>query len=145
MNIVNHLPNDAITFWFNVNKERSYEQKQEAIKRWKNWKRNHNEQFIKTKGNPKSRHDAERQFWHSIHHISGDRSNGKSENLFVCETQKQHENLEMQLKQIQIELVNSGAIGFSFGDKKYFVAWKPLGDKILEFRNKGEKNENVHR
>jgi hypothetical protein len=138
MNIINKLPNNAVTFWYDINQPRRNNGKQEAIDRWKSWKKEHNEPMQRSKGNPRSKGDKSREFWHSVHHISGERSNGKAENLFICESEKQHENLELQLKQMQIELVNSGIIGFSFGDKKYFVAWKPLADKILEFRNKGE-------
>jgi hypothetical protein len=139
MNIVNKLPDHAITFWYDINQPRRNNGKQEAIDRWKNWKKENNEPMQRSKGNPRSKGDKSREFWHSIHHISGERSNGKSENLFVCESEKQHENLELQLKQMQIELVNSGIVGFSFGDKKYFVSWKPLADKIAEWRNKNEK------
>jgi hypothetical protein len=136
MILVDNLPKDAITFWYNTNQPRNNQGKKEALERWKKWKINNGGQFVKSKGNPKSKKRTDRSFYHSLHHISGERSNGKAENLFVCETGDQHEKLEMQLKQLQIELVNSGIIGFAFDAKKYFVAWKPLADKILQWRNK---------
>lgn len=134
MNIVNKLPDNAITFWYDTNQPRRNNGKQEALERWKTWKREHGEALSRSKGNPRSKKDKGREFYHSLHHISGERSNGSPENLFICESEKQHENLELQLKQMQIELVNSGIIGFSFDAKKYFVAWKPLADKISEWR-----------
>lgn len=138
MIITNELPNNAITFWYNINQPRRNDGKRQALERWKSFKKENNEPLHRTKGNPRSKKDKSREFYHSLHHISGERSNGKAENLFVCESEKQHENLELQLKQLQIELVNSGIIGFSFNAKKYFVAWKPLADKIQQWRGNNE-------
>jgi hypothetical protein len=140
MKITNQLPENAITFWYDINQPRRNNGKQEALERWKSWKKDHHEPMVRSKGNPRSKGDKLREMWHSVHHISGERSNGKADNLFICESDKQHENLELQLKQMQIELVNSGAIGFSFGDKKYFVAWKPLADFIKDWREKNGKS-----
>lgn len=133
------LPKEAVTFWFDTNQPRHNQGKKEALERWKKFKLESGQELIKYKRNQKSKKDKNRQTWHSLHHISGERSNGKADNLFICETELQHENLELQLKQMQIELVNSGAIGFSFGDKKYFVAWKPLANFIKDWREKNGK------
>lgn len=134
------LPKDAITFWYNTNQPRNNKGKKEAIQRWKTWKKRQDEPMARNKGNPRSKKDKEREFYHSLHHISGERSNGNANNLFICETDKQHENLELQLKQLQIELINSGAIGFSFNAKKYYVTWKPLADFISQWRAKNEQS-----
>ena len=136
MIISDGLPDGAITFWYDTKQPRRNEGKQEALQRWKTWKKEHNESMVRSEGNPRSKKDKSREMWHSLHHISGERSDGKADNLFICESDKQHENLELQLKQLQIELVNSGAIGFSLGAKKYYVTWKPLADFISQWRAK---------
>ncbi|CAB4144653.1 hypothetical protein UFOVP455_56 [uncultured Caudovirales phage] len=140
MIVTNELPNNAVTFWYDINQPRRNQGKQEALERWKTWKKEHQEPMVRSKGNPRSKGDKLREMWHSIHHISGERSDGKADNLFICESDKQHENLELQLKQLQIELVKSGAIGFSLGAKKYYVTWKPLADFISQWRAKNEQS-----
>lgn len=139
MIVTNELPNNAVTFWYDINQPRRNQGKQEALQRWKTWKKEHQELMVRSKGNPCSKRDKLREMWHSIHHISGERSDGKADNLFICESDRQHENLELQLKQLQIELVKSGAIGFSFGAKKYYITWKPLADFIKQWRAKNEQ------
>ena len=48
-----------------------------------------------------------------IHHINGDKSDNKKENLFVCKNQSEHMKLEGQLKRIAFNLVKKDIIKFN--------------------------------
>jgi hypothetical protein len=139
MIVTHQLPKDALTFRFNTKKPRRNQGKNEAIERWRNWNKELSKPMVPHKGNPKSKKDKSRNHYHSIHHLEGDRSNGDANNLFVCETEQQHENLELQLKQCQIELAQSGTLGFDLGSKNYFVAWEPLAGRLRAWRQTLDK------
>jgi hypothetical protein len=139
MIVTHQLPKDAVTFWFNTNKPRKAQGRTEALERWRNWHKELSKPILPQKGNPRSKKDRSREHWHSVHHIDSDRSNGVAKNLFVCESDKQHDNLELQLKQSVTELVQSDTIGFDYGSKKYFIAWPPLADRLRQWRQTLDK------
>jgi hypothetical protein len=111
---------NRLYFWFDTNKPRREEGKAEAIAR-----------YAYHKGLKRERHAS----WHSLHHVDGNRNNGKADNLFVCETQKQHNNLHLQLQEIMTQFIQAGLVQFDWIKKRYFV-----DDNYLTAKIKGNEN-----
>lgn len=98
--------NNRLYFWYDTHKPRREEGRAEAIARWAHSKGLQRERLQK---------------FHSIHHIDGDRSNGASYNLFVCETQQQHNNLHLQLQEAMTRMIKFGLVKFDWLKKKYYI------------------------
>lgn len=56
-----------------------------------------------------------------VHHINGDRSDNRPENLLVCESKKEHYKIRKQLGELLPKLFNLGVIGFDKETKEYFL------------------------
>lgn len=133
---------NRVTFKFDQNKPRKYGNIEPAAARyeemsgkpyWKEVKVKRKDGTLRTvrvKANKKS----------SIHHLDGDRENDHPLNMFICNNDKEHNELHNQLQQFGTECIKSGILGFDWKDKKYFAAWKPLADWIRRWREKGEPN-----
>jgi hypothetical protein len=140
LNLSENRPIGSITFWFDKNKPRSEFGKTAALQRWRASKKARGESIKPIKGNPKSPKDKHRQEWHSVHHIDLDRSNGDANNLFVCETQEQHENIELQIRQMGSEMIKAGLVGFDLLHKKYFIDFEPIVERIKAWRDSVRPN-----
>lgn len=55
-----------------------------------------------------------------VHHIDGDKSNNKIENLYLSESCKHHRNLHIQLERCGFDLFKKGLIHFI--DGRYIVS-----------------------
>ena len=97
---------NRLYFWFDHNKPRREEGRQEALRRW---------------ADARGDKEISRKAWHSIHHISVDRSQGNADNLFVCESEDQHNKLHSQLQEFTTWAYNIGLLKFDFTKKKYYV------------------------
>lgn len=120
---------NRVTFWFDQSKPRKYGNLDKAIERYEEMSgKKYYKPNGKTKRNPKSQ----------IHHISLDRSDDSTNNMFITEDQQQHNGLHLQLQQANTEMIKSGVIGFDWADKKYFIAFKPLADWLRSWRTQGQ-------
>lgn len=119
---------NRVTFWFDQGKKRKYGNLDQAIERYEQMSGKKYYGPNKVKINKQS----------SVHHIDCDRSNDAPNNMFICENDKQHNNLHNQLHQANAEMIKSGVIGFDWADKKYFIAFKPLADWLRAWRAQGQ-------
>ena len=77
-----------------------------------------------------------------IHHVDGDKTNNRTDNLVVCSSHHDHRKLHGQLERVAMELVRNGLIRFNHIDNKYFVD-PDVGDhisKALELLGNPEKD-----
>ena len=56
-----------------------------------------------------------------IHHIDGDKSNNKLENLLLCESISEHRKLHGSLEKAAYEFVKSGRIKFLRDERRYIL------------------------
>jgi hypothetical protein len=54
-----------------------------------------------------------------IHHIDFDRQNNQPNNLYLCESHKEHKDIHFGLEDVARELYHKGLIGFKNG--KYYL------------------------
>ena len=59
-----------------------------------------------------------------IHHIDIDPLNNDVDNLYVCESNKEHRNIHIQLEKLTKELLNKGVIAFDRDKGGYYVTGK---------------------
>jgi len=107
---------DKLSFHFDFDKPRRESGRHEAIKR-----------YAKYKGiSPNKVKNVH------LHHLDLDRSNEHPANLFVCDTQKQHQNLHGQLQAMNSLMIKNGLVKFDWGGKYYYVAEPALREKFIE-------------
>lgn len=108
-----NLDRDRLTFWFEHKPRNTFGAKK-AVDRWVERQQELGRPItISPRGKIRD--------IHSIHHINLFREQGNVHNLFVCESQKQHDNLHSQLQAMTGYMIKSGLVNFSFDDKKYFI------------------------
>lgn len=78
---------------------------------------------------------------HSVHHLHKDRSEGHPDGLFNCDSQEQHNKIEMQATEMFTILFNMGKIGFDYVTKKYFFACDELRKAISDWCAKGQPKQ----
>ncbi len=78
-----------------------------------------------------------------VHHIDGDKSNYREDNLYLCESMSHHQSLHTQLESLSFELIQNGLIEFdkSKGIYKLSLPIKQLIEsKSGEFMETPEKD-----
>lgn len=69
-----------------------------------------------------------------LHHINWDRGDGRPENLFICENQKEHDELHRQMIGFATESINAGLLSFDKKHKEYFVSDRDMAKKFKDYR-----------
>jgi hypothetical protein len=73
-----------------------------------------------------------------VHHINGDKTDNRLENLYLCQSMSHHKTLHQQLEQVSMQLVKLNLIEFDNEAGSYRIAAHISNDMVNNPVNSGE-------